>query len=140
MDIKIKKITKQAKTPTKGSKDSAGYDLYSAVDIIIQPQSWKLIKTNIALAIPEGFYGHIAPRSGLALKSGIEIMGGIIDSDYRGDVGVILFNKNNKVFAVRNGDRIAQIIIQKHYTVDWLQTEVLEESLRAVKGFGSTGV
>jgi dUTP pyrophosphatase len=138
--MKIKLTDFNAQIPTKGSEHSAGYDLYSCCNALIYPQERMLIKTGIVLEIPEGFYGRIAPRSGLALKNGIDVMAGVIDSDYRGDIGVMLYNTDkNTPFHIKIGDRIAQLIIEKYYTFDLQQAEDLNVSERGTGGFGSTG-
>lgn len=141
MNIQIKKLSDQAKIPTQGSKYAAGYDLYAAEEVLVNAMGRKLVKTNISISIPEGYYGRIAPRSGLAYKNGIDVLAGVIDSDYRGDIGVILFNSDHNVdFQVNVGDRIAQIIIEKCHSVNWDTVENLEASVRSEKGFGSSGV
>lgn len=141
MNIQIKKLSDQAKIPTQGSKYAAGYDLYAAEEVLVNAMGRKLVKTNISISIPEGYYGRIAPRSGLAYKNGIDVLAGVIDSDYRGDIGVILFNSDHNVdFQVNVGDRIAQIIIEKCHSVNWDTVENLESSVRSEKGFGSSGV
>lgn len=141
MNIQIKKLSDQAKIPTQGSKYAAGYDLYAAEEVLVNTMGRKLVKTNISISIPEGYYGRIAPRSGLAYKNGIDVLAGVIDSDYRGDIGVILFNSDHNVdFQVNVGDRIAQIIIEKCHSVNWDTVENLESSVRSEKGFGSSGV
>ena len=141
MNIQIKKLSDQAKIPTQGSKYAAGYDLYAAEEVLVNTMGRKLVKTNISISIPEGYYGRIAPRSGLAYKNGIDVLAGVIDSDYRGDIGVILFNSDHNLdFQVNVGDRIAQIIIEKCYSVNWDTVENLEASVRSEKGFGSSGV
>ena len=140
MKIQISKLSDKGAIPTQGSQYAAGYDLYSAEECMINSCSRKLIKTNIAVSIPNGYYGRIAPRSGLAYKNGIDVLAGVIDSDYRGDIGVILFNTDKKHFVVREGDRIAQLIIEKCHSVEWEQTDKLEDSVRLEGGFGSTGV
>jgi dUTP pyrophosphatase len=138
--MKIKLTDFNAQIPTKGSEHSAGYDLYSCYNALIYPQERMLIKTGIVLEIPEGHYGRIAPRSGLALKNGIDVMAGVIDSDYRGEVGVILYNTDKNIpFHVKIGDRIAQLIIEKYYTFDIQKVETLNLSERGSNGFGSTG-
>ena len=138
--MKIKLTDFNAQIPTKGSEHSAGYDLYSCCNALIYPQERMLIKTGIVLEIPEGHYGRIAPRSGLALKNGIDVMAGVIDSDYRGEVGVILYNTDKNIpFHVKIGDRIAQLIIEKYYTFDIQKVETLNLSERGSNGFGSTG-
>ena len=141
MNIQIKKLSDQAKIPTQGSKYAAGYDLYAAEEVLVNTMGRKLVKTNISISIPEGYYGRIAPRSGLAYKNGIDVLAGVIDSDYRGDIGVILFNSDHNLdFQVNVGDRIAQFIIEKCHSVNWETVENLEASVRSEKGFGSSGV
>ncbi len=138
--MKIKLTDFNAHVPTKGSEHSAGYDLYSCCNGLVYPQERMLIKTGIVLEIPEGFYGRIAPRSGLALKNGIDVMAGVIDSDYRGEIGVILYNTDkNTPFHIKIGDRIAQLIIEKYYTFDLQEEQIINSTERGSGGFGSTG-
>lgn len=139
MKIKIKLLSEWAKTPTRGTEESAGYDLYAAQNGEIDPLKRSLIKTNISIAIPKGYYGRIAPRSGLAYKNGIDVMAGVIDSDYRGDVGVILYNTGADIFNVKQGDRIAQLIIEKCHVADWDLAEDLSDTDRGEGGYGHTG-
>lgn len=141
ISIPIKKLSDKAIIPTQGTSEAAGYDLYAAEDSVVYSMSRTLVKTNISIAIPEGYYGRIAPRSGLAFKYGIDVLAGVIDSDYRGDIGVILFNTStNTEFKVKAGDRIAQIIIEKCHNVHWDIENELSDSDRKIAGFGSTGV
>lgn len=140
MQIEIKKLSENATLPTQGSYYAAGYDLYAAEKGIVHSECRLLIKTNISVSIPDGYYGRIAPRSGLAYKNGIDVMAGVIDSDYRGDIGVILYNTDIADFEFQKGDRIAQLIIEKCHKVEWKETEELEDSVRSAGGFGSTGV
>lgn len=141
MNIQIKKLSDKAKIPTQGSKYAAGYDLYAAEEVLVNTMGRKLVKTNISISIPEGYYGRIAPRSGLAYKNGIDVLAGVIDSDYRGDIGVILLNTDyNLDFEVNVGDRIAQIIIEKCHSVNWETVETLDATVRSEGGFGSSGV
>lgn len=141
ISIPIKKLSDKATIPSQGSAEAAGYDLYAAENAVVYSLSRALIKTNISIAIPEGYYGRIAPRSGLAYKNGIDVLAGVIDSDYRGDIGVILFNTSTtNEFQVKAGDRIAQIIIEKCHNVHWDLEESLDQTNREQKGFGSTGV
>ena len=141
ISIPIKKLSDKAIIPTQGTSEAAGYDLYAAEDSVVYSMSRTLVKTNISIAIPEGYYGRIAPRSGLAFKYGIDVLAGVIDSDYRGDIGVILFNTStNTEFKVKAGDRIAQIIIEKCHNVHWDIENELTDSNRQNNGFGSTGV
>lgn len=128
-----------AKIPTKGSDDAAGYDLYSVEEGIIEPYSHKLIDTGITLEIPKGYYGKIAPRSGLAYKNGIDIFAGIIDSDYRGIIKCILYNSSANKFNYHINDRIAQIIFHKYENYTFNVIENSNETKRNDKGFGSTG-
>lgn len=96
MLIQVKKLSENAIVPTRGSAGAAGYDLYSTEDYVLKPSERKLFKTNISMKIPDGYYGRLAPRSGLAFKNGIDVLAGVIDEDYLGDIGVILLNTNNK--------------------------------------------
>ncbi len=152
MLIKIKKLSPQGKIPTKRVED-AGYDLYAADRVSILPGQRMLIKTDIALEIPDGYYGHICPRSGLALKHGIQVMAGIIDPSYRNNIGVVLYNscivgtninqlnsltKDPNTFEINIGDRIAQIIFKQYHEFEFEEGE-LSESSRGMGGFGSTG-
>jgi len=139
MKVELKLLSEAAKTPTKGTNQAAGYDLYAAQNAEIDPLKRALIKTNISIAIPKGYYGRIAPRSGLAYKNGIDVMAGVIDSDYRGDVGVILYNTGVDVFNVKQGDRIAQLIIEKCHVADWDLVEDLSDTDRGEGGYGHTG-
>lgn len=139
MEIKIKLLSEVGKIPTKGTDFSAGYDLYAAENGEIDPLKRCLIKTNISIAIPKGYYGRIAPRSGLAYKNGIDVMAGVIDSDYRGDVGVILYNTGIEVFSFNRGDRIAQLVIEKCHKADWVQVDDLSDTDRGDGGYGHTG-
>jgi len=141
MNIQIKKLSDKAKIPSQASKSAAGYDLYAAEEVLVNTIGRKLVKTNISISIPEGYYGRIAPRSGLAYKNGIDVLAGVIDSDYRGDIGVILFNTDSNLdFLVNVGDRIAQIIIEKCHSVNWETVETLDSTVRSEGGFGSSGV
>ena len=141
LEINIKKLTENATIPTQGTKFAAGYDLYAAEDAVVVCGARKLIKTNISMEITHGYYGRIAPRSGLAYKSGIDVLAGVIDSDYRGDIGVILYNTDKNIdFEVKKGDRIAQIIFEACYSATLNTVENLDNTLRQSGGYGSTGV
>ena len=138
--MKIKLLATNAKAPVRANDCAAGYDLYSSFDALIYPQERMLIKTGISIEIPEGYYGRIAPRSGLALKNGIDIMAGVIDSDYRGDLGVIIYNTDkDKPFHIKIGDRIAQIVFEKYYNFDIEVSDEISKTSRGDGGFGSTG-
>ena len=156
MKIRYSKLHPDGKEPFKANPSDAGYDLFSVQYETLEPFQRKLISTGINIEIPEGFYGRIAPRSGLACKKGIDVMAGVIDSGYRGEIKVLLINFNfegynlkpnafeamfgsaNKL-DVRPGDRIAQLIIEKCHEAAWKPTSSLEESRRGERGFGSSG-
>jgi dUTP pyrophosphatase len=140
VEVKIKLLSDLAKIPTQGTPFSAGYDLYAAESCTVEKQSRKLIKTNISVAMPMNHYGRIAPRSGLAYKNGIDVMAGVIDSDYRGDIGVILLNTDkNSDFEVKVGDKIAQIIFEKCASVDFVKADELVNTKRGDGAYGHTG-
>lgn len=145
MNIKIKKINSLAKVPSRANPTDAGADIFSVVADIIPPLTRKLIKTGISIEIPESltkrYYGRIAPRSGLAFKNGIDVLAGVIDSGYRGELGVVLFNSDkDKEFEIKIGDRIAQLIIEEHYNFEFEEVSDLSETERGDGGFGSTGL
>lgn len=139
--LRIQLLSDKATLPTKGSIHSAGWDLYSAVDIVIPKQSRALIPLDISIACPPNTYARIAPRSGLALKHGIHVGAGVVDADYRGPVSVLLFNMDeHKDFEVKQGDRIAQCILEYVCMTTVMQVESLDDTERGSGGFGSTGV
>lgn len=113
---------------------------YSAIETIVPARGKALVPTDLSIAIPEGTYARVAPRSGLAWKHGIDVGAGVIDADYRGPVGVILFNHSDVDFNVKLGDRIAQMILETIVTPEVVEVEDLDETVRGVSGFGSTGV
>lgn len=143
MELKFKKLNDLAKTPTRGSDYAAGYDLYAATEynIIIQPHQTVKIGTGIATAIPQGYFGGIFARSGLATKKGLAPANkvGVIDSDYRGELIVALHNDTDIVQEVAAGDRIAQLIILPFVSVNFIQVDDLDDTERGSGGFGSTG-
>ena len=123
-----------------GTSAAAGYDLSTAQAVVVLVHGKCLIKTGLKMALPTGCYGRIAPRSGLAIKKFIDIGAGVIDADYRGEVGVILFNFSDQEFVVNMGDRIAQIIFEKIKTPTIKELDNLEGTNRGAEGYGSTGV
>ena len=138
----IKKLNAKAFLPVKGSEHAAGYDMMSIEDSLVPARGKALIATGISMAIPIGNYGRIAPRSGLAVKNFIDVGAGVIDSDYRGEVRVLLFNFSDTDFKIAAGDRIAQLIIEK-YTRTEIEEMIegdLDSTVRGEGGFGSTGV
>jgi len=139
MSLCVKRLTKDAILPTRGSNASVGYDLYSTDQVIIPPTHRALVGTSVAILMPNGVYGRVAPRSGLAVKHGIQVGAGVIDPDYTGEVKVVLFNHGDKVFEVKKGERIAQLILEKCETPRVEEIGVIEETNRGAGGFGSTG-
>ncbi|KAA8900016.1 dUTPase-like protein [Sphaerosporella brunnea] len=137
--LQIKKLSASARLPTRGSEFAAGYDLYAARAAAIPAHGKALVDTDIAMAVPVGTYGRVAPRSGLAAKNFIDVGAGVIDADYRGQVKVLLFNHGPEEFVVKEGDRVAQLILERIITPDVVEVQELEESVRGAGGFGSTG-
>ena len=143
--MKIKIINKSNNPlPSYESESSAGMDLkaFTSNDIIINPLQRTIIKTGLFMSLPIGYEGQVRSRSGLSIKHGVCVLNspGTIDSDYRGEIGVILINLSSDPFVISSGDRIAQLVISKHETIKWSVTETLEDSKRGNKGFGSTGI
>lgn len=130
--------------PAYMSEGAAGMDLYANVkeEVTVEKGSIKLIPTGIRIALPEGFEAQIRPRSGLALKNGISLVNspGTIDSDYRGEIGVIVINFGENDFVVKRGDRIAQMVINRYEKVEWTECADLDETERGEGGFGHSGV
>ena len=139
ISVYIKKSDKLAKTPTRANDSDAGYDLYSTQEGVIPAGGRRIVKTGISIAIPPGYYGRIAPRSGLAIKRGIDVLAGVVDSGYRGEVGVVLQNLSEHDFPFSQGERIAQLILEQCNSIGWVEVEELEDSVRSDGGFGSTG-
>lgn len=138
--VKIKKLNTNAKVPTRGSEEAAGYDLYSNSDVEIRPEGTIKVNTGIAMEIPKGYFGAIYARSGLATKEGLRPANcvGVIDSDYRGEIIVALHNDSNIVRVVEKGERIAQIVIMPYLSVEFEEVDNLDETKRGNGGFGST--
>lgn len=138
-------IINQSKHPLPEYKTnlSAGMDLTANLDeeIVLKPLERKLIPTGLSIELPEGYEAQVRPRSGLAYKNGITVLNspGTIDADYRGDIGVILVNLSNEEFSIKDGERIAQLVIAKHETICWELVENLSDTIRGEGGFGSTG-
>ena len=123
---------------------SAGMDLRANLEesIVLKPFQRLVVKTGLFISLQQGYEAQIRPRSGLALKKGVTVLNspGTIDADYRGEIGVILINLSDSDFEINTGDRIAQMIIAKHETIEWETVDKLDDSVRGDKGFGSTGV
>ena len=120
---------------------AAGYDLYAATEVVVKAFGRGLVGTGIAVSLPVGVYGRVASRSGLSLKYGLEVGGGVIDRDYTGEVGVIVYNHGDCDYTVRVGDRVAQLVLERcaHFVVTEVD-ELYVASERGGEGFGSTGV
>ncbi|XP_068429794.1 deoxyuridine 5'-triphosphate nucleotidohydrolase, mitochondrial isoform X1 [Clinocottus analis] len=137
--LRFAKLSEHATTPTRGSTKAAGYDLYSAYDYSVGPMDKVIVKTDIQIAVPHGCYGRVAPRSGLAVKHFIDVGAGVVDEDYRGNVGVVLFNFSKDSFDVKKGDRVAQLVCERICYPDLVEQKTLDETQRGAGGFGSTG-
>ena len=146
MRVRIRRLAaaRDLPLPSPASPGSAGFDLRAAIaeEVILRPGERRLVPTGIVLEIPPGWEGQVRPRSGLALRHGVGIVNapGTIDSDYRGEVAVILVNLGEVPFALKRGDRIAQLVIARVESVEWEEADALAESGRGEGGFGSTGV
>lgn len=127
--------------PVYATAGAAGMDVVSAEDVTIVPGARHAVATGLAMAIPEGFEIQVRPRSGLALKHGITVPNtpGTIDSDYRGELKVILINHGSEDFAIRRGDRVAQLVLAPVTRASWVEVATLDETARGAGGFGSTG-
>jgi dUTP pyrophosphatase len=138
--LRVKRLSDNAVLPTRGTEWSAGYDLSSAKALSIPPGSRAIVPTDLSLACPAGTYGRVAPRSGLTVKHGIHVGAGVIDADYRGPVGVVLFNLGDKDFEIQIGDRVAQLVLEQIVMAPVEEVDALEDTVRGSGGFGSTGV
>lgn len=143
MDVRIKKLNNLAKIPTRGSKFSAGYDLYAATDkdIQIPPHSTVMIGTGLAMDIPVGWFGGVFARSGIASKRGLRPANcvGVVDADFRNEVLVALHNDSNEIMTVQTRERIAQLVILPYQDIDFKEVNELSDTDRGMGGFGSTG-
>lgn len=144
IEVKIKKINNKAITPTRSSTQAAGYDIYACLDkdkIAINPQQSIKINTGLALEIPDGYFGGIFARSGLATKENLRPSNcvGVIDSDYRGEILVSIFNDSTEKRIISNNQRIAQLVIMPYLEVSFNEVDNLSDTIRSNKGFGSTG-
>ena len=145
MKINIKKLNENAIIPTRGSSQAAGYDLYACClpegHVIIEPHTTEKIGIGLSIEIPEGYFGAIFARSGLATKQGLRPANcvGVADSDYRGEYIVALHNDTNEIQVINEGDRIAQLVIMPYLPVEFEEVDELSETKRGDGGFGSTG-
>jgi dUTP pyrophosphatase len=138
--LHVLRLKKFAQLPRKYSEEAAGFDLFSAYDYKLPPFTSKKVDTEIIISLPKGCYGRIAPRSGLAVKYNIDVLGGVVDGDYRGKIFVLLYNFGSSTFYIRRGDRIAQLICEKFESpIITEEVNCLPETKRGYGGFGSTG-
>lgn len=143
--LRVKRLRPDAVIPTYGSPGAIGLDLSFSCDrvggsLCLYPGEWGTYSTGLAVAIPEGYYGRIAPRSGLAAKYGIDVLAGVIDSDYRGEIKVVLINNGSAHFWIEDHARIAQLILERADQPLVLTVDDLEDTWRGTAGFGSTGI
>lgn len=141
LGVKVKILNQDAIIPKYQTEEAAGFDLHSVEEKTVKAGEREVIKTGLAVALPKGYELQVRPRSGLALKNGITVLNtpGTVDSDYRGELMVILFNTSKEDFAVKKGERIAQAIIKEILQADFAVVEELDSTERGVGGFGSTG-
>ena len=141
MELNIKKLSEDATIPTRGSEYAAGYDLYATADVSIDPGDTVKIGTGLAMEIPNGYFGAVFARSGLATKQGLRPANcvGVIDSDYRGELIVALFNDSVMLREIKKGDRIAQLVILPYFSYTFKEVDELSDTKRGEGGFGSTG-
>src|SRR6056300_283704 len=140
MSLGVKKLTYDAIVPTRGSDGAVGYDVDSAEDTVVPGQAGRaLVGTGITVVLPQGVYGRVAPRSGLAVKHCINVGAGVIDPDYTGEIKVVLFNHGENDFEIKKGDRIAQLVLERCETPPIEEISIVEDTERGSDGFGSTG-
>jgi dUTP pyrophosphatase len=137
--VKVRRVHPAAKLPARGTNWSAGADLACLEAFTLNPGERRLVSTGLAVEIPPGWYGRVAPRSGLAANRGIDMLGGVIDSDYRSELKVLMINLGEAPASFDAGDRIAQLIIERAAVCDYVWADELSETERGDGGFGSTG-
>lgn len=137
--LKFKKLHENALLPSRSSENSCGLDISSVESLILKTGERKAVRTGLSVEIPMGYYGRVAPRSGIALRYGIDTLAGVIDSDYRGEILCLLINLGEDEFTINVGERIAQLIIEKVAILKPKWDENLTKTERQSKGFGSSG-
>ena len=139
VQVAFVKLNENAKTPRRGSLDSAGVDIASTATIQIPAHGKALVPTGVAMALPKGHYGRVAPRSGFSWKNHADIGAGVIDADYRGEIKVLVFNHKPDTLVIRKGDWVAQLILEKISQPQLVEMATLNPTARGDNGFGSTG-
>ena len=143
MQVKVINKSKN-ELPSYQSDSAAGMDLRANIenDIVLKPLERSLIPTGLFIELPHGYEAQIRPRSGLAFKHGLTVLNspGTVDADYRGEIKVLLVNLSNDSFVVKDGERVAQMVVAKHEQISWEDTDILSETMRGAGGYGSTGV
>ncbi len=138
--LKFLRLHPAARLPVRGSEGAAGLDLCSVEEVTLEARGGRAaVRTGLAVGLPRGFYGRIAPRSGLAVRHGLDVLAGVIDSDYRGEIVCALVNHGREPLTLTAGQRIAQLIVEAIITPDAAWTDALDETARGAGGFGSTG-
>jgi dUTP pyrophosphatase len=137
--LRFKQLDPRAVLPKRGSVLAAGLDVCGIEDVEIEPKQRMMARTGLAVAIPPGFYGRVAPRSGLAAKNGLDVLAGVIDSDYRGEIVCVLYNTGDVSVKLPAGSKICQLIIEQIITPEATWATDLDETARGAGGFGSTG-
>lgn len=136
--LKVKRLTETAAIPTRGSEQAAGLDLYADASFVVKAGTHAIIPTGIAVAIPDGCCGQVWPRSGVSVRYGVDVLAGVIDSDYTGEIKVVL-QAGAHDFEINQGDRIAQLLIVPVSMLQCVEVDRLDETARGACGFGSTG-
>ena len=137
--LRFKQLEPRAVLPKRGSALAAGLDVCGIEALEIEPRQRVMARTGLAVAIPPGFYGRVAPRSGLAAKNGLDVLAGVIDSDYRGEIVCVLYNTGDETIKLPAGSKVCQLIIEQIITPEATWSSDLDETARGAGGFGSTG-
>jgi dUTP pyrophosphatase len=137
--LSFKRLDPRAVLPARGSALAAGLDLYVIEDLAIEPGGRALARTGLSVAIPDGYYGRVAPRSGLATRQGLDVLAGVIDADYRGEILCLLYNAGEETIHLAAASKICQLIIEKIITPTAVWADDIDETERGSGGFGSTG-
>ena len=137
--IRVMKLSDTATIPTRGSAVAAGWDLYASQECVVPARGKAIVSTDISIAVPVGYYGRIAPRSGMAWKKHTDIGAGVIDADYRGPVGVVMFNHSEEDLKIEVADRVAQLVIEQISMAPLTEVDSLDDTERGEGGYGSTG-